>query len=123
MHEIDPEYSKVFITIFNFAILIALPGAFVWHLLKIKSFANLTTEWWLQVMTCILYIAAFDCEIPACWSRLRAYYVLHMQLDSTSYVLNTWDRWGHVVFYGLFIVFTVCNTRKHIPQFIKSSIS
>jgi len=116
------DFTKAAITIFNVIILAGLPVFCIWHARTIRYFNTWSFRWWMQIFTVLLYVAAINCEIPAFWSRLIAYYQYHMVLDPVFYALTTWDRWGRVLFYCMFILFTWMQTKQHVPHIVKNTI-
>lgn len=121
MNEID--VNKAVITAINGVILMWLPCMLVWHIVQIRKFIHLSYDWTVQLLIIFCYCLAVNCEIPALWSRLYAYYNLKLTMPELLYTLTTWDRWGHVLFYAFFSLLTVIVTRKSIPQPIKDILS
>jgi hypothetical protein len=114
----ETNCAQAFITACNIVILISLPAWFWWHCTLVRHHIKWTFDWWLQVLTVIGYILAIGCEIPALWARLIIYYQMNMLLPPGLYYLTSWDRWGHVIFYGWFILFTFAVAKGRIPKTI-----
>lgn len=120
MQEID--VNKAVITAINVIILLGLPVTLGWHVSQVKSKKHLSDEWIIQLMIVFLYIVAICAEIPALWARFDAYYVYKMVIPDALYKLSTWDRWNHLLYYAIFIIFTVTVTRKTIPKVIRETL-
>lgn len=116
------ELNKLVITAINGIILLWLPSWTFWFAKQVKRFEILTYEWWLQVLLVICLGAAINAEIPALWARIVAYYDMKMDIPQYLYVLTTWDRWGHQLFYFLFILLGWCITKKSIPKVLTDTI-
>lgn len=112
------EATKALITMFNITILFALPVFGIWHAIRIRYFKYWSHEWWTQIIITLCYIAAMNAEIPAFLSRLIAYYIQDLKVSGVLYTLNTWDRWAHVLFYGLFVLLTWIFTKNRMPKYI-----
>lgn len=113
------EVWKAVITSINVLLIPALFFWIAWHLNHIKLFARHSYDWWIQIFITLSYITAFTAEVPAFISRIKAYYELKMVMPNSLYILTTWDRWNHVIFYIIFMVLTYSITTKTIPQFAK----
>ena len=117
MEEIN--INKAIITIINILVLIGIPIMARFHIIKAKKEIHLSYEWWIQIMFVIMYISCLTSEIPAFWSRYRAYYELKLTINDTSlYVLTTWDRWNHLLNYLIIYLITYSVSKKEIPNIV-----
>jgi hypothetical protein len=112
------ELNKLLITAINAIILIWLPIWTIWSANQVRKFKAVTFDWWIQVLIVICFGAAINAEIPALWARLVAYYGMNMPIPQYIYVLTTWDRWGHQLFYFIFTLLIWCITKKRIPTIV-----
>lgn len=119
----ENEVSMFIITIFNCVILVALPICTIWHTARIRKFPHWSDDWWTQIIIVMSYIAAINCEIPALWSRVTAFYVYRLVIPQHILTLTTWDRWGRALFYIFYFLLTWIFTKKRIPEFVKETLS
>jgi len=120
MQEID--VNKAVITAINVIVLLGLPVTLGWHISQVKTKRHLSDDWIIQLLIVFLYATAICAEIPALWARFDAYYIHKMIIPDSLYKLTTWDRFNHLFFYAIFIVFTVTVTRKTIPKVIRETL-
>jgi hypothetical protein len=117
------EVNKAFITIINVVMLSGLGVLVVWHIRQARNKLHLSKEWMFEIMTIFLWGCAFSCEIPALWTRIKAYYVLKTVMPDSLYVLVTWDRWGHLFFYCVLFIYTRAVSKREVPKFVKDTLS
>jgi len=112
----ETEISKLAITIINVLIEGALPFWLIWHIRQMRKREHLSYDYWIQFTISLLYGCAVLAEIPALWSRWKAYYVYKMVLPDDLYVLTTWDRVNHLVLYVVIMFLTWSITYKRVPK-------
>ncbi len=112
----EVEINKIVITAINVIILMGLPVWAVWHGRRIKNCEHMSYDYWMQILIVMCYITAICAEIPALWARWKAYYIYHMDISDSLYVLTTWDRWNHLLFYVIFMFLTWSITYKRVPK-------
>ncbi len=120
MNEID--VNKAVITVINVLILLGLPVMLAWHISQAKRLMHKSEPWIIQILIVFVYSLAIAAEIPALWSRWEAYYNLHIVIPKTLYILTTWDREGHALFYAAFFLLTYTFTRKKAPSIIRDTL-
>lgn len=114
--------NKAVITAINILILSGLPIMALWHYKQAKKKEHLSYDWMVQIMIIFLYIMCISAEIPALWSRWKAYYELRTQLPDVMYKLTTWDRWSHLLAYLVLFLLTHTITSKKVPKIVKDTL-
>lgn len=110
------EINKAVITVINIIVLGALPWWVYWHLQTRRQLNHMCYDWWIQTIIVMLYSSAICAEIPALWSRWKAYYELKMVMPDSLYILTTWDRWSHLLTYVILMFLTWSITYKRVPK-------
>jgi hypothetical protein len=121
MKEID--VNKAFITGINIVMLLFLFLLIIWHAKEARTKRHLSKDWMFEIMAIFIWCCAFSCEIPAFWTRIKAYYVLKTVMPDSLYVLVTWDRWGHLFLYFVLFIYTRAVSRREVPKFVKDTLS
>lgn len=112
----ETEISKLAITILNVVILGSLPLWMAWHIRRMKQCVHMSYDYWMQFIISLLYFTGIAAEIPALWSRWKAYYVYQLNIPDSLYVLTAWDRFNHLVLYLIIMFLTWSITYKRVPK-------